>query len=121
MKQERQSDEVPPEQVRQVESQFEQVFSSALYWFEPHAEQAPAEGWFALIFPGGQVRHPEVPEPEQVRQEGSQDPQVCSSALNSLVSQTVQEFAVGELGLTFPATHVLQSEFVPPEQVAQSA
>ena len=47
--QERQFDEVPPEQVRQVESQFVQVFTSALNWVERQEVQAPAEGWLARI------------------------------------------------------------------------
>ena len=56
-----------------------------------------------------------------MRQEESQGEHIVSEALNWLEVQEVQEFGVGELGLTFPATQVIQFEDSGPEQVAQSA
>ena len=99
----------PPEQVRQSAWQFEQRDSEALYWLEEQAEQAPAEGWFELIFPGEHVRQSDEVPPEHLRQVGSQLEHVLSSALNWLLEQAEQEPAEGWFALTFIAGQVRQA------------
>ena len=56
------------EQVKQEESQAEQVDSVFLAWPEGQSAQEPAEGWFALIWVAEQVKQSDEVAPEQVTQ-----------------------------------------------------
>ena len=109
------------EQVRQDESQVEQVDSVFLAYPEGQSAQVPIAGWFALIWVAEQVRQSDEVAPEQVAQEESQLVQAETEDLNWLEAQAEQAPAEGWLARIFAESEQLKHSFAAgPEQLEQS-